>query len=272
VTTRRAALAAAFAAAAAVAPARAVDRFEIQVYEPDVNDPGQPGLEAHVNYTIDGTTTPEYEGQIPPNHVARLTLEPSVGVTEWLELGAYLQLMWAPADGEGTRFGGWKARAKLVVPERLSGHFLLGLNVEVGQVPHEVEAEGWANEFRPILGWKGGRWLVSLNPIVGYALTGPDRFRPDLEPCGKVAYDTRLGFSVGVEYYASLGFANDLLPLGEQEHLLFGVVDLVPRSPGPAAGAAARAEGWELDVGVGAALTGAPGPHVLVKAIVGRGF
>jgi hypothetical protein len=262
---------AALALALAATPARAIDRFEIQVYESEINDPGQLGLELHLNYTVDGTKEAEFSGQVPPYHVGRLTFEPAVGVTEWLELGAYLQLFWAPNDGEGTRFGGWKARAKLVVPERISGSFMLGLNVEIGKVPHAIEEEGWANEFRPILGWKGGRWLVSLNPIFGYALTGPDRFRPDLEPCGKVTWDTHLGFAVGLEYYTSLGFANELLPRDQQEHLLFAVVDLVP-GPKPAAGSPVHQEAWELNVGLGTALTDAPGPHALVKAIVGRAF
>lgn len=270
----RAPLATALLALAALAApagsARAIDRFEIQVYEADINEPGQLGLEVHLNGTIRGTREPEYPGQVPPYHVGRLTLEPALGVAEWLELGAYLQFLAAP--GGDRRFAGWKGRAKLVVPERLRGRLLLGLNLEIGHVAYAVEQERWANEFRPILGWKDGRWLVSVNPIFGYALTGADRFRPDLEPCGKVTFDTRLGFSLGAEYYTSLGFANDLLPAKQQEHLLLAVVDYVPRSPEPAAGSPAHAEEWELNVGVGGALTDAPGPHLLVKAIVGRAF
>lgn len=266
----RAHLAAALALATVAAPVRAIDRFEIQVYEADLNEPGQPGLETHLNYTVRGTRAPEYPGQVPPDHVGRITLEPAVGVTEWLELGAYLQFLAAP--GGDRRFGGWKARAKLVVPERLRGRLMLGLNLEIGNVPRAVEQDRWANEFRPILGWKGDRWLVSVNPIFGYALSGADRFRPDLEPCGKVAFDTHLGFSVGAEYYASLGFANALLPAREQEHLLLAVVDYVPRAPEPAAGSPMHAGEWELNLGVGGALTDAPGPHLLVKAIVGRSF
>jgi hypothetical protein len=270
---RRAPLAAAAALALAAAPARAIDRFEIQVYEGDLNDPGQFGLEVHLNYTVRGTKEPEFPGQVPPHHVGRVTFEPAVGVTEWLELGAYLQFFWAPNDDQGTRFGGWKARAKLIVPERIRGpRLLLGLNLEIGHVPTAVEEQGWANEFRPIIGWKGDRWLVVVNPIFGYALSGPDKFRPDLEPCAKVAFDTRLGFSIGAEYYTSLGFANDLLPASEQEHLLFAVVDLVPRAPEPQPGSQAHGGEWELNAGVGWALTDAPGPHLLVKAIVGRSF
>lgn len=269
--SRRAPLAAALAVAVAAtaAPARAIDRFEIQVYEGDINAPGQAGLEVHANYTIRGTRTPEYPGQVPPHHVGRLTLEPSLGVLEWLEVGAYLQFLAAP--GGDQRFGGWKGRVKLIVPERLTGAFVLGLNLELARVPSAVEEDRWGNEFRPIVAWKGGRWRAVLNPIFGWALAGPDKLRPDLEPCGKVAFDTRLGFSIGAEYYTGLGLVNDVLPADEQEHLLFAVVDLVPRTPAPAGSPGADA-GWELNVGLGGALTDAPGPRLLVKAIVGRSF
>jgi hypothetical protein len=266
------ALAAAAALATAVAPwpAAAIDRFEIQVYQSDINEPGQFGIETHLNYTFQGTKEPEFEGQVPPWHAFRVTLEPAIGVTEWLELGAYLQFMTAP--GGVAQFGGWKLRGKFVVPERIAGPWMLGLNVELSRVPVAVEQEPWGTEFRPILGWHEGRWLVSVNPIFGFSLTGPDAFRADLEPCAKVAFDTRLGFSIGAEYYTSLGFADDLLPRGEQEHLLFAVFDLVPRAPKGPVGSPAHASEWELNLGIGGALTDAPGPHVLVKAIVGRSF
>ncbi len=267
---RALAAAAALAVAAAPRPAAAIDRFEIQVYHSDINEPGQLGLELHVNYTAQGTKEPEWERQVPPWHAFRMTIEPAIGVAEWLELGAYFQFMTAP--GGVAQYGGSKLRAKLVVPERIVGRWMVGLNVELARVPGSVEPEQWATEFRPILGWRGGPWLVSVNPIFGFALTGPDKLRPDFEPCGKVALDTSLGFSVGAEYYTSLGFMNDLLPVKEQEHLLFAVFDHVPRAREGPSGSPGRASEWELNVGVGGALTGAPGPHALVKAIVGRSF
>jgi hypothetical protein len=267
---RALAAAAVLAAVAGPRSAAAIDRFEIQVYSSDINEPGQLGLETHLNYTFQGTRQPEFEGQVPPWHAFRVTLEPAIGVTGWLELGAYLQFMTAP--GGVAQFAGWKLRAKLVVPEERAGPWMLGVNVELSRVPGAVEQEPWGTEFRPILGWHEGRWLVSVNPIFGFALTGPDRFRADLEPCGKVAYDTGLGFAIGAEYYTSLGFVDDLLPAHEQEHLLFGVVDLMPRAPEGPAGSPAHASQWELNVGVGGALTDASGPHLLAKAIVGRSF
>jgi len=247
----------------AASPARAGDLFEIQVYTPDVDAPGHFGLEVHANYTPSGRSTPAFPGETPPDRVFRLTLEPSLGVTDWLELGAYLQSFIGP--GTGLQYGGDKLRVKLVVPERAGLPILLGVNLELGRVPTSVDAQGWANEIRPIIGWTDGVWLVDVNPIFGYALSGPDRFRIELEPAAKLSFNTGKGFALGLEYYATLGFANDLLPLRDQEHLLLAVLDLAaPRGQPPSE--------WELNVGVGAGLTPGTPQHSVVKVIFGREF
>ncbi|HET9554700.1 MAG TPA: hypothetical protein VFP50_17165 [Anaeromyxobacteraceae bacterium] len=256
--------------------AGALDRFEIQVYTAEINDPGQLGLEVHLNFTPRGLSTPEYPGAIPPDRVGRMTLEPAIGVTEWLELGAYLQL--AAAPGGDYRYGGNKLRAKLVLPERIQHELglpvFLGLNAEVGRIPSAFEQWGWANEFRPIIGWRNDTFLVSVNPIFGYALTGPEKFKPEFEPAAKLAWDTGRRVALGVEYYAGLGpMFEGFLPAREQEHLVLGVLDLVPPREAEGAEKAAAAAGeWELNVGVGAGLTRSTGQHLVVKAIVGRSF
>lgn len=245
--------------------ALALDAFEIQVYEAEVNRPGQFGLELHSNYTIAGHTTPEYPGEITPNHVARFTLEPALGVTDWLELGAYLQTMITP---EGGKFVGAKLRAKFVIPEERTRPFFFGINAEIGRVSKRVEEEGWANEFRPIIGWSNGRFLVDVNPIFGYALTGPERFRPDFEPAGKLGVNTDRGFMLGLEYYAGLGLIHKgFSSWHDQEHLLMATFDLVPPK-----GAVENDNGWELNVGFGRSLTEASPSRWLVKAIVGHAF
>ena len=262
------------ALAAAPGPARALDRFEIQVYDAEINDPGHLGLEMHLNYTFKGIDTPEYPGEIPPHHVGRLTLEPAIGVTDWLEFGAYLQFM-LTAQGE-LEWGGTKLRAKFVVPERLQEQWglpiFLGLNAEIGRVPTYVEEYGWANEFRPIIGWKNDDWLIAANPIIGYALSGPDKFRVEFEPCAKISYNTQLGFAVGAEYYAGLGFIGDgFLPPSQQEHLLVGVIDSVDPAR-PRGGPPVQASPWEVNLAFGGALTEATGQHLIAKAIIGRSF
>ena len=247
-------------------PAHGMDQFEIQVYADDLNRPGRFGLETHLNYTIDGHRTPAYAGEQPPNHVSRVTIEPALGLTEFMELGGYVQNM---INGDGHyKFSGVKLRAKFVLPKRYTANFFFGINVEFGRVPKAVEEAGWANEFRPIVGFYDGRWLFDVNPIVGYALSGPNKFKPEFEPAAKVGYNTQKGFMLGAEYYAGLGLLASPSPLGQQEHLFFLAFDLADASvEDPSV-----EQPWELNVGIGKSLTEATPQQWIAKAIVGYSF
>ena len=249
---------------AATEQSAAMDLFEIQVYQNDINAPGQFGLEAHLNYTVQGRREASYVGEQPPNHAARFTLEPALGVTEFFELGGYLQNM-IDASGHYV-FAGVKLRGKFVLPERYTHPFFFGINVEVGRMPKSVEAQGWANEFRPIAGWYDEHWLFDVNPIVGYSLTGRDKFKPEFEPVGKLGYNTQRGFMAGFEYYTGLGWLASPSPVNQQEHLAFAVLDLVE------AANATTELAWELNLGLGRSLTDATPQRWLMKAIVGRSF
>ena len=247
-------------------PAQALDRFEIQVYDDDVNEPGSFGLEVHGNYTIVGHRSGDYPGAAPAHQAARLTLEPAIGVTDWLEFGAYLQFFVQP--DAGALWGGAKVRAKFVVPERMHLPVHLGLNAELGIVPHALEQNGWANEFRPIVAWTDGVWTAAFNPIFGYALTGSERFKPEFEPCGKLSWNTQHGFAIGVEYYAGLGLLSEgFAPLGQQEHLAFAVFDLAPPKD-----AVENKKAWELNAAIGHGLTSGTAQEWVVKTIVGKPF
>ena len=63
---------------------------EIQVYTDDINAPGEFGLELHVNTTPRGRSTPDYRGEVVPNHGLRVTPEFSYGLTETWEAGLYI--------------------------------------------------------------------------------------------------------------------------------------------------------------------------------------
>jgi hypothetical protein len=241
----------------AATPARAVDRFEIQVYEGDINEPRQAGLELHSNFVADGRRAAEFPGEAVPNHTWHNTLEPSFGVLEWWELGAYLQFATAPSRAEA-HFGGWKLRTKFVVPKRQTGAFTLGVNMEVGRGVAALGSDEVDTELRPIIAYERGRLFAAVNPIIGWTLTGDTSAAPELEPAAKVRLDTGHRFAVGVEYYAGLGRVNALLPLGKQEHFLYLVGDLLD---GPV----------ELNLGVGRGLTEASDSWT-VKMILGKVF
>jgi hypothetical protein len=244
------------ATALASAPrAWAVDPFEIQVYEGDINDPLQAGLELHTNFVAGGRKMPSFPSEVVPDGTLHLTLEPSFGLLEWWELGAYLQVAAAPERSQAL-FGGFKLRSKFVVPQRRTGAWRLGLNMEVGRGVPRLGSDEWDTEFRPIIAWQGGRWFAAVNPILGWALSGDAHAAPELEPCAKLRLDAGHHVGVGVEYYAGLGRLDAIPRWQAQEHFLYLVGDLLD---GP----------MELNVGVGKGLTTASDAWT-VKVIVGK--
>ncbi|HVP67670.1 MAG TPA: hypothetical protein VMT17_10465 [Anaeromyxobacteraceae bacterium] len=243
-------------------PARAIDPFEIQVYGPDIDAPGEPSLELHLNFTWDGQGAPA-PGALPALHAGHYTLEAALGALDWLELGAYLQTLSAP--GFGFRYAGFKLRAKMVVPRRVTGAFFLGLNVEVGRVPSLVEPSAWSLELRPILGWSDDWLYVAVNPIFDLALAAPDPLRLDLGPCAKAEVNTQVGFGVGLEYYAELGFLDAVGAPSQWQQVLFLALDLLSPHGG-------EESPWELNLGVGRGLTAATPQQWIAKVIAGRSF
>jgi hypothetical protein len=260
-------LAAASATLFAAAPARAQDAFEIQVYDAEINAPGQASLQVHLNATPSGRRDARYSGELAPRGSYHVTLEPALGVADWFEAGGYLQLLGGP--GAPLRYGGAKLRAKVATPERLGWPVRLALNFEVSAIPRIAEPSTWGSELRPIVSWEGDCLSLSFNPILGMPLSGEGSGRVDFAPAAKVAVNTQAGFGLGLEYYTGLGeLAQGLLPLSEQFHLLVFAFDLLE----PAHGDKKAESPWQLNAGVGFGLTSGTDPSVVIKAIVGRYF
>jgi hypothetical protein len=236
--------------------ARAVDPFEIQVYDGAVNAPGQFGIETHLNSVIAGrhdAVAPE----LPSHHQSHFTAEFAVGITPWWEAGAYLQTALI-ADGS-FRYPGSKLRSKFVLPARADGPFRLGVNLEISRLPEEFDRDRWGAEIRPIATWTsaGGRVFASVNPIVDISLAGPGRGdAPSFEPALTMLYVADGLASFGLEYYADLGPIGSSTPAGAQEHYLYEVFNLL------------KWKRLELNAGVGEGLTEGSNRFV-AKAIVG---
>jgi hypothetical protein len=245
--------AAALALALAPRAARALDAFEIQVYDGTANPAGVPGVELHANGVASGQTTAP-PPELPPNHQVHLTLEPSFGVTSWWELGGYLQT--ALLDTGAYDFAGVKLRSKLVTAPAWWARGRLGLNVEVSWLPARFEAERWGLEMRPIVAWEVARLRFAVNPIVDVSLTGG---AVTFEPAALALFELPGVASAGIEYYAALGALTGFAALRDEEHYLFEVVNvLVVRN-------------FEINAGVGQGLTAAS--NALVgKVILGYVF
>jgi hypothetical protein len=234
--------------------ARAIDPFEIQVYDGTANDPGAPGLELHVNRVFSGLTTAA-SPELPQNHQSHFTLEPSLGLTPFWELGGYFE---TALRGDGTfDYAGVKLRSKFVTPKGWQPHLRLGVNLEVSLLPSTYDRNRWGGEIRPIVAWENERWLFAVNPIVDLSFAGPDASQgPTFQPAGmakvKIADELALGF----EYYADLGPISGFVPLRQEEHYLYEAADLlsIPH--------------FELNAGVGEGLTAASNGFV-AKIILG---
>jgi hypothetical protein len=238
--------------------ASAVDPFEIQVYDGTANTPGTFGLELHLNYVAKGigaSAPPE----LPMNHQGHATLEPSIGLFPWWELGGYLQ---SAVRADGTYdYAGFKLRSKFVTTEGFDPRWRLGANFEMSLMPDKYDRDQLGTEVRPIVAWENERWLFAVNPIVDLSLRGDGwRAGPSFEPAAKASYkwDGQLG--VGFEYYANLGaFGDGFAALRDQEHYVYEVIDLL------------TIEGFELNAGLGEGLT-AGSQSIVAKLIVGYEF
>ena len=250
------ALAAALLSALGWAPvARAADPFEIQVYDATANAPGVFGLELHVNDVPSGlrqAPAPE----LPQDGQAHFTLEPSIGVTPFLELGAYLQSTLRP-DGVFD-YSGLKLRSKFVSPPGTWEHLRLGVNLELSRLPARYDRNRWGGEVRPIVAWENDRFLFAANPIVGITFTSGST-GPTFEPAAMAKVKLGSRVAVGLEYYGDLGAIGSPDPLAAQQHSLFEAFDLIGYPP------------FELNFGVGEGLTSATN-KLVVKAIFGWAF
>ncbi len=235
---------------APAATARAVDPFEIQVYDGTANAPAVIGLELHTNLVVRGTPS--------ENRQAHFTLEPSIGVFRWWELGGYFQT--ALTSNGSFDYAGVKLRSKFVTPPGWDAHWRLGLNLELSLLPQAFDPDEWGLEIRPIIAWENAHFMFVFNPIVDAALAGPDyRAGPMFEPALSAAYKFGERVSLGFEYYAALGPFSAILPIDQQEHYVYEVVNVL------------AIHNVEVNIGFGQGLTSASNPFV-AKVILGYSF
>src|SRR5260370_29080030 len=129
-----------------VRTAGAGDNVEIQVYDGTANRPGVPGLELHLNDWATGhraSTPPE----LPLHGQFHATLEPSLGLLPFWELGAYLQ--WALREDGAFDWAGAKLRSKFVTTPEWHARWRLGVNVELDYLPEAYDRDRWGTEIRP---------------------------------------------------------------------------------------------------------------------------
>jgi hypothetical protein len=237
------------------ASASAQENYEIQVYGSETMPVATTMFELHSNYALEGRRHVEAR-MLPTHHALHETVEITHGFTPWFEIGTYLFTSAAP--GQSWQVIGSHIRPRVRAPE--SWHWPVGasLSMEAGYQDRKYSTDSWSIELRPIIDKQLGAWYASFNPTLEHGLRGEtsaDGF--EFAPNAVVNRDVTRKVNVGVEYYGGMGPIRDIAPRDEQEHQLFGVVNL---DMGP---------DWEFNAGYGVGLT-APTEKRMVKVILGR--
>jgi hypothetical protein len=233
-------------------PAHAADE-EIQVYLNEINQRGEPGLDLHVNDVTAGDPAPDYPGAQSSLHRVRITPEFSYGLTDNVELGAYLPLTTIDSSGR-FRVDGWKLRVKWL-PRHPDEGFYYGVNYEVGRVDHGLDQNPWNNEIKLIGGWNSAKWILGANLNVDFALSGPAKALPDVQLATKAGYKLSRATTIGVESYNGLGTLRHFGALSGDDQSTFVAIDT-------------RLGHWDLNLGLGKGY-GTSRDNTIVKLIIG---
>ena len=229
--------------------AHAVD--EIQVYNADIAKVGQWTMQLHLNYAFIGRKEPDFPGGLIPNHALNGTPEWAYGITDWWEMGFYAPFA---VDQERTPYSNViKLRELFVIPHAAEREFFYGVNFEFSYAMPQFSDTQWNIEIRPIVGVRKGDYEFIVNPIVdiGFGQNGGAVFAPAARFARKLGEN----LSVGVEYYTDLGPLQNFVPLNEQQHNLYAVVDFTVGR-------------FDVNAGVGYGLT--PGSdRLMAKIIIG---
>lgn len=194
---------------------------EIQVYNAEINDPGQFSIELHNNYAIQARKTPDHPGGMEPNHALNGTPEFAFGMTDWWELGLYLP--YAVTNDGDFHQGGAKLRTLFVSPHAAERHFFYGVNFELSWQPRLFQQNPWNLETRPIIGVRYEPIEFIINPIVDTSLSGAKRFT--FAPAERLAYIISPSWDVGVENYSDIGPVDQVPSFNQQDHTIFLVAD-----------------------------------------------
>lgn len=195
---------------------------EIQVYNGEINEPGQFSLTLHNNETPIGRKVAAFPGGIVPQGALNGVPEWALGVEDWLELGLYLPLYSFTRDGRFLINGG-KVRFLFAEPHVAEHSFFYAINFEFSYNARHWEDTRYSSEIRPIVGVRFGPVDVIFNPIIDNNYTGIGSL--DFAPAARVDYNFSQAWAIALEHYADYGQVRDFAGLKNEQQELFAVAD-----------------------------------------------
>ena len=231
----------------------AQDNFEIQVYGSELVAKGATTTELHSNFTTRGGA-----GAFGSYHALHETIEITHGFTEFFELGFY-HFMSVQSTG-GLTYVGNHIRPRFSIPQRLNPPVGLSLSQEIGYTSGDFTEDTWTWEVRPIIDKRIGRFYTSLNPVLGFVMSGPRKGgSPEFAPQAQVGFDVTPKVNLALEYYGTTGTLAKSEPFRNTQQYLFPALNI---DFGPE---------WEFNIATGLPLTSIT-DRVILKMIVGHRF
>jgi hypothetical protein len=236
------------------APAAALAQTdEIQVYDAAIAGVGKFNGTLHGNFTPKGLKTPAFPGAITPDKSLNGAAEWAWGVTNWFEAGLYLPL-YSVDDFLGAKINGGKIRLLFASPHADYRTFFYGVNFELSYNSKHWDERRITSEVRPIVGWHLHPVDIILNPILDTSYTGGLK-NFDFAPATRVAYNLKK-YTLAIEEYGDFGPLKEFVPVSQQSHQIYGVIDHAVKS-------------WEIEAGVGVGVT-AGSDKLTLKLILTR--
>lgn len=190
---------------------------------PSIAEQGKFNLMVHDNFTPSGRTTPAFPGAVISDRALVGVAEFAYGVNDWFEQGLYLPL-YSHSQNLGATYNGFKIRELFVKPHADDHTFFYGLNFEFSVNQKQWDPRRITSELRPIIGWHLHPIDIIVNPIMDTSyLHGVKGL--DFNPVIRIAYNLSKTWAVAAEEYADLGQFRNIVPLTEQTHQMWAVVD-----------------------------------------------
>jgi hypothetical protein len=145
-------------------------------------------------------------------------------------------------------------RELFVVPNAAGRTFFYGINFEFSYNAKHWDPNRSTSEIRPIIGWHLGKFDFIINPILDNSWQGFNQL--DFAPSARLAYNVSKTWAVAAEVYSDYGVIKHFLPIEQQSHQLFGVIDY-------------RGGAVNIEAGIGFGLTSAS-DRMVVKLMVSR--
>jgi hypothetical protein len=205
-----------------------VDPFEFEVYGSQTLGRGMVELESLNSFVPDGHAEGDAgtsSGDLASDQMYRTALELTYGLTNKLEVAAYLDL--AHPNGDSFQYAGSRFRLRGSLFEQGQLPVDLGWYAELdwNRTP-QFDGSELEVELRPIIEKDIGRLEVDINPLFEKAVfVGPDKNKGfEFGYVAGLYYNTVRWLSPGLEFYGGIGLIDDIDPLHEQQHYIFPVV------------------------------------------------